>query len=136
MRMIAIVGLIGSIAAASLPRFGTQQAGQLPCLTPDSMGLLRIADLKHHVVASDSGSILYRNGFGIAGVDTGMVRVVSDTLVCTRITQAVDSAFSSPLAPTPYLVVVRAGPRYVAFGMSGSSYYFLDTTFVVKDVVP
>ena len=80
-----------------------------------SMGLLRIADLKESIVAGDSGAILYRNGFGIAGVDTGTVRAVTDTLVCTRVTQTVDSAFSSPLATT---------------------FYFLDTTFAMRFVVP
>lgn len=136
MRLIATVGLIASIAAASASRSRMRQSGQLTCLTPDSVALHRIANLKHDIVASDSSSILFRNGFGVAGVDTSTIQAVTDTSICTRVTQVVDSAFASPPATTPYLIVLRVGPRYVAYGVSGSSQYFLDTTFALKEVVP
>lgn len=136
MRLIVTLGLVLSIAAASTHRSEMLQASQLTCLTPDSNALQRIADLKHDIVATDTSSVLFRNGFGVAGVDTSTIQAVTDTSICTRVTQVVDSAFSSAPATSAYLVVLRVGPRYVAFGTTGSSQYFLDTTFALKEVVP
>jgi hypothetical protein len=106
----------------------------LPCLSSGSVGQIRLQDIKENLASSDTESVLWRRGFGLTGVDSASVFVVTDTLVCTRVTHAVDSAFSQPAAMNQYLLVLKAGPRYIAFDEAGYGTNFVDTTFTYRQL--
>jgi hypothetical protein len=74
----------------------------------------------------------------MTGVDSTSVLVVADTLVCTAVTRSVDSAFHKRASTEAYLVVVRAGPRYISFAPNGQSQslFITDTNDVFKFFVP
>lgn len=106
----------------------------LPCLSPESVGQIRLQDIKEQLASSDTGSVLWRRGFGLTGVDSASVFVVTDTLVCTRVTHAVDSASARPPATDQYPLVLKAGPRYIAFDEAGYGTTLVDTTFAYRQL--
>lgn len=94
-------------------------------------GSMRFQTLKESLASTDSDAVLYRQGVGLLGVDSGSVFVVSDTIVCTAVTSAADAAFRSSIRNGPF-AVVRAGPRYVAFEPEAEPQpvFYVDTNFV------
>lgn len=133
-----VVGL--SVAAFTTASMHRSRLVDLPCVSPGTDGQSVVQGIKLELVRPDSAAIRFRNAFGIAGVDSSTVAVVTDTLVCTRIHQVVDSAFKiTPPSPSAYLVVVRVGSRFISFnptGASPSALYITDTNFVWKHFVP
>jgi hypothetical protein len=112
-------------------------AQTLACRTPGPEGEPRILNVKELVASSDSGTVLLRKAVGTEGVDSAAVSVVTDETVCTAVTRAIDQAFRVAPSTEAYLVL-RVGPRYVAFHPLGErqSLYFVDLNYVFKDVVP
>jgi len=134
---IAGVCLIG-VAVSSAHKGGRQS--NLPCVTPGTQSQITVQAIKLELVRPDSNAIRFRNAVGIAGVDSSIVAVVTDTVICTRIHQVVDSAFQiSPPSDTAYPSCPARGPRFVSFpsvGPSQSALYITDTNFVWKHFVP
>lgn len=131
---VSVVGLTATSAHRSASR------AVLPCVSPGTGGQITVQALKLELGRPDSAAIRFRNVFGVAGVDSSTVTVVTDTIVCTRIHQVVDSAFHiSPTTTSSYLVVLRVGPRFISFsprGPSSSAWYITDTNYVWKHFVP
>lgn len=67
-------------------------------------------------------------------MDSSAVLVVSDSLACTRVTYAVDSGLSHPPQGAPSMIVLRVGPRYIAFAEFGYGTFYVDTTFTYKEL--
>lgn len=140
--MIRLFGVLVGVSLVGLTTASMHRGRRvdLPCVAPAADGQSTVQGIKLELVRTDSAAIRFRNAFGIAGVDSSTVAVVSDTVVCTRIHQVVDSAFHiTPPTPSAYLVVLRVGPRFISFnptGTSPSALYITDTNFVWKHFVP
>jgi hypothetical protein len=124
-----LAGAVAVLAAANPSR----KTSSLRCIVPTADDSVTIDGLKYQLVEGDTG---YRNFVGMAGVDSAALVVVTDTLVCTRVSQVVDSVFGHPTPTTPFLVVLRGGPRYVAFPSNKDGFFYLDTNFVYKHFAP
>lgn len=81
-----------------------------------------------------------RSALGLsAAIDSSLVTIVTNDSVCTRVTQAVDSAFSRSASPIA-LVVVQYGNNYAGYDTrivwKGPSFmHLVDSTFTfVKNV--
>jgi hypothetical protein len=133
-RACALIGMTCSIVLLMAAKPAWQSTVSLPCLTPGTEGQARIQDIKVDLVATDTSAVLWRNGFGVAGVDSGSVLLISDSLVCTRVTYAVDSGLSQPLQGTSSMIVLKLGPRYIAFAESRYGTFYVDTTFTYKEL--
>lgn len=133
--IVLLVGFI-AVATASIKRDGPSlPMTGLPCTMPGNESAVTIQSLKEELASSDSNAIRWRNGFGLVGVDSASVSIVTDTTACTRITAVVDSAFNSSPSATA-LATLRAGPRYVAFDTSSQDqWYVLDSTFALLHVI-
>lgn len=129
--MLAAIGTITAIGARN-----TGAPVGLSCLRADASSLTRIQAIKYNLAASDTQSVSWRVGSGLVGVDSGIVIVVADSTVCTRVTHVVDSVLGPMPSVAADLVVLRVGPRYIAFEPEGSSMFFLDTTFVFTGLMP
>ena len=119
--ILAIALLTSVVAVGAGPHRKSVSESSLPCMAPRSESADWIHSINENPAGADSSSIRWRNAFGLAGVDSVALTVVSDTLVCTSVTLVVDSVFHEPASTTAYLVVLRAGPRYTAFAPSGQS---------------
>ncbi len=99
-------------------------------------GELRIAALKEMVASHAADEVSLMNGLGLSGLDSSAVHVVTDAAVCGRVAAAIESAAHFAPAGLP-LLVLRAGPRYVAFDPSGinRSFFLVDTSFVFRTVL-
>lgn len=138
MRALSLTVLSLGIVLHAAYHPGSDSPTSLPCLVPGAESADRISTIKENLASSDSGAILWRTGFGMVGVDSASLLVVADTLVCTAVTRSVDSAFHKGTSTEAYLVVLRAGPRYVSFAPSGQSQslFITDTNYVFKFFVP
>lgn len=106
------------------------------CAGAGDGGGLRIAALKEMIASRDAGDRATTNGLGLGGVDSSAVHVVTDAAVCGRVAAAIESG--AHFAPAGYpFVVLRAGPRYVAFDPSGinRSFFLVDTSFIFRTVL-
>ena len=108
----------------------------LPCRTSTTNGDMQIQAVKEMLTRSDSGSILLRNVLGLNGVDSSTVATITNSTICTSMTQAVDSALGVTPSTRAYLVI-RAGPRYVAMEPDGPDQFFVyaDTTYTVRNII-
>jgi hypothetical protein len=72
----------------------------------------------------------FRVNAGLGGLDSSRVVAVTDSVVCTRVTEVVDSATHS-LPVTNSLFVLRAGPLFVGFalGQPGPTQFMVDTAY-------
>ncbi len=106
------------------------------CANTAEGGELRIAALKEMMSSRDADELAMLNRLGLAGLDSSAVHVVTDAGVCGRVAAAVESAAHFTPAGSPFLVL-RAGPRYVAFDPSGinRSFFLVDTSFVFRTVL-
>ena len=99
-------------------------------------GELRIAALKEMIASRDANEMMLMNGLDLSGLDSSAVHVVTDAGVCSRVAAAIESAAHFAPAGLPFLVL-RAGPRYVAFDPSGAnrSFFLVDTSFIFRTVL-
>ena len=106
------------------------------CAGAGDGGELRIAALKEMIASQDADEMAVTTGLGLQGVDSSAVHVVTDGGVCGRVAAAIESAAHFAPAGVPFLVL-RAGPRYVAFDPSGinRSFFLVDTSFVFRTVL-
>jgi hypothetical protein len=118
---------------AALPTVAERSAG---CADATDGGWLRIAAIKEIVSSPGADQQHLALRLGLAGVDSGAVRVEQDDAVCARVAAAIREGAHFSLNGMPYLVL-RAGPRYIAFDPSGlnRSFFVVDTTFVFRTVV-
>jgi hypothetical protein len=109
----------------------------LPCPVPGLESAITISTLKEMLSATAPSAVALRSKVGLSGVDSASILVVADSTVCTAVTHVIDSATHSSPSTESYLVL-RAGPRYVAFPhrQDQQSLYFVDTNFVFKSVIP
>jgi hypothetical protein len=106
------------------------------CADGSSGGWLRVAAMKEMIASRNADEVHLVNAAGLAGVDTSTVQVVADGAVCGRVAAAIKSGASVTLDGTPFLVL-RAGPRYVAFDPRGinRAFFLVDTSFVFRTVL-
>lgn len=99
-------------------------------------GELRIAAFKEMIASHDADERMLMNGLDLSGVDSSAVHVVNDAGVCGRVAAAIESAAHFAPAGASFLVL-RAGPRYVAFDPSGvnRAFFLVDTSFVFRTVL-
>ncbi len=111
----------------------TETDGNEACAGVADGGELRIAALKEMMASHDSDEVAMVGDLGLGGVDSSAVQVVANAHVCGRVAAAIESAAHFAPAGFPFLVL-RAGPRYVAFDPSGinRSFFLVDTTFVFR----
>ena len=101
-------------------------------------GLKRLQALKETLARSDAASVLYRKGFGLTGVDSASVTVVTDTAVCSAVTAAIDSAFSRTVHTGPF-IEMRVGSLYFAYEANAepqSTFYVDRATYAFKGFTP
>jgi hypothetical protein len=131
------------VAAAtmlSLTSVSTDQTKVSPtssCYLTAPGGRFRTQAFKEMLASIDSNAIRLRTALGLADIDSGTVRVVTDANICTKVTEAIDAAPHDAPRPAVYLVL-RAGPRYVAFDPLGRSHalFLVDTTFRFRNLLP
>jgi len=123
-------------ALVFLPALTTAQSS---CGTTGSgAGLKVLQTLKKLMVATDTASVLYRVGFGLTGVDSASVTVVTDTAVCSAVTASVDTAFTHSMHSGPF-VVVQAGNLYIAYEAESEPqpmFYIDKATYAYKAWTP
>lgn len=101
-------------------------------------GLKRLQALKGNLARTDTAAVLYRKGFGLTGVDSASVTVVTDTAVCSAVTAAIDSAFTTSVHTGPF-VVVAVGSLYFAYEANAepqSTFYVDRATYAFKGSTP
>lgn len=112
---------------------------QSSCATTGTgAGLKRLQVLKENLAGTDLASVLYRKGFGLTGVDSASVKVVTDTAVCSAVTAAIDSAFTASVHTGPFIVVL-VGNLYFAYQADAepqSTFYVDRTTYRFKGSTP
>lgn len=120
----------------SLPRLAQAQS---TCASPGTgMGLKLLQVFKQRLAATDTAAVLFRVGFGLTGVDSAAVTVVTDTAVCSRVTASIDSAFADSTHSGPF-VVIQAGPYYIAYEANAepqSMYYVDRATYAYRKFTP
>lgn len=124
------------IADAPPAGAGSSGAPESSCADGSTGGRLRIDAVKEMLASRDSGEIGLMNDLGLGGVDSSAVQVVRDVGVCARVASAILRAAHFELTHSPYLVL-RAGPRYVAFDPRGyhRAFFLVDTTFSFRTVL-
>jgi hypothetical protein len=134
----AMPGVAGATTLA-MKSLGDQPPGtsSSACFDDPPGGRLRTQAFKEMLASADQGEIAFRNSLGLGGVDSGAVRIVHDSGICSRVKAAVDGASHTDLSSLVFLVL-RAGPRYVAFDPTGFTHalFIVDTTFRFRSIVP
>lgn len=106
------------------------------CADGSTGGMLRIEALKEMLASPDPTNQGIADALGLTGVDTNSIKVVDDGLTCARVASAIRQGARFSLEGSPFLVL-RAGPRYVAFDPRGfdRSFFVVDTSFVFRRVL-
>jgi hypothetical protein len=93
--------------------------------------------LKTTLSSTFSDDSEFRVNIGMSGVDSSQVMAVTDSLVCTRVTEIIDSATKSP-PPTTSAFVLRAGPLFFGFAhiQANPSLFIVDTSYRFQGVIP
>lgn len=123
-------------ADAAEPPPNGRSAPMSVCADGSSGGWLRIDAVKEMLASRDTDEQTLMADIGLAGVDSSAIRVVNDAAVCGRVASAIELGTHMPPLGSPYLVL-RAGPRYVAFDPRGfdRSFFLVDTGFVFRTVL-
>lgn len=81
----------------------------------------------------ETDALEYRAAFGLTGVDSSAVVVVTDTTVCSAVTAAVDGAFDAAVRFGP-LLVLRAGSIFVAYEPEAypQPVFYVDSAYTFK----
>lgn len=106
--------------------------------TGTGAGLKRLQALKETLARTDTAAVLYRKGFGLTGVDSASVAVVTDTAVCSAVTASIDSAFTTSVRSGPFIVVL-VGSLYFAYEANAepqSTFYVDRVTYAFKGFTP
>ena len=121
---------------ADAPPAAASGPAETSCADGSTGGLLRIDAVKEMLASRDAGEIRLMNDLGLGGVDSSAVQVVDDVGVCARVASAILRAAHFELTDSPY-VVLRAGPRYVAFDPRGynRAFFLVDSTFSFRTVL-
>ena len=131
-------GVAGATTLA-LKSVGDQNAGASTssCYDGDPGGRFRTQVIKEMLASANPAEVSFRGSLGLGGVDSASVRVVTDQTVCAKVREAVDAASRTALPPVT-LLVLRAGPRYVAFDPLGLTHamFVVDTAFRFRSIVP
>jgi hypothetical protein len=137
-----VVATAGITAESSFVDFNSRSAAPfgsgLVCPTTNATADTTIRGLKNAMVGTDGADSSFRTGLGIVGLDSSALVVVTDSLVCTRVTQVLDSVFHYATASTVSPFVVKVGARYIAFPDLPVSRpkFILDTNYVFLGSTP
>ena len=136
MPAVAVATTIG-VKRPALSSDESLPGGEPSCYLRNANGGFRVQAFKEMLVASGSDEVRLRTALGLAGTDTSDVVVVDDPGICGKVIRAVNDAAHMEHAATA-MVVLRAGPRYVAFDPLGltRALFFVDTTFHFRNIVP
>lgn len=125
------------IALASSSRSASGQT--LTCPTPGAEGAVTIEGFKLLLAGRDTDSVLLRNKFGLTGVDSSAVTVITDGTVCTGVTLTIDRALgdTTSYAAVSYMVL-KAANMYMAFPhlQRQHTWYFVDTSYAFRGLAP
>jgi hypothetical protein len=140
--LISVVGAILTVTVAARPNANPQPT-LLSCrgTSAQSLALQRyVRALASEANPKQTSATAARSALGLsAALDTNLVTIVVNDTVCTRVTQAVDSAYGRSASPVA-LIVVQYGSRYAGYDTrivwKGPSFmHLVDSTFTyVKDV--
>jgi hypothetical protein len=113
-----------------------EDAGTMACATTASGGMIRVEAVKEMLASRAAADVAMMTRLGLSGVDSNTVHVESDDRVCRRVAAAIEGAVHFAPDGVPFLVL-RAGPRYVAFDPSGAnrSFFLVDTAFVFRTIL-
>jgi hypothetical protein len=128
------------VAATAFATPGSMEAQASSCgVVGTGDGASRLQSLKETLMEPDTVSVLYRQDFGLVGIDSSAVQIVTDTTVCSAVTAVIDSKYKVPIRSGP-LVVLKVGPRYLAYKAEGgdTATFFLDLNYawIAVTVVP
>jgi hypothetical protein len=112
----------------------------LQCPAPNASAETTIREIRSMLAGTSPDDSSFRVEMGLVGVDSSALTVVTDSVVCTRVTSVLDSVTSSATPGTHSYFVVKAAARYMAFGNlvtpRSTSLWFLDTTYTFLGVMP
>jgi hypothetical protein len=122
--------LVGA-AAATKSQTVAVQPGLLECAVANGRADTAIALTKSVLASTEPGDSSFKAQLGLTGVDSSAVVVVTDTVVCTRVTRVVDSATQARTPATTAYFVYRAGPIYFVYTHLDPrpALFLVDTTY-------
>jgi hypothetical protein len=135
-RLPGIVAALGLtvIGATATSRPASPFTATFQCPTATPAASVTIANFKRSLSTGDANSSSLKTSVGLTGVDSSSVTIVTDSIVCTRVTHAIDSAFKD--TSTASYFVLHAGTSYVAFPhlQPVHSLFFVDSNFTYVGV--
>jgi hypothetical protein len=143
-RPAAVLAAIAAVTAAtpdvSHSKFLATEplSTSLTCPTANAAADSTVADLRDAMSGTSAADSSFRRELGIEGLPASALSTVTDSLVCTKVTQVLDSVFKVVPASTSSIFVLRVGVRYIAFPhlLAIRPKYILDTNYVFIGATP